>query len=74
MELGFSCRYLLDALRAADTEYVKISLISPLTSILISGVPQAEGEQNESQKEKTDKTEEKTRASFVFLVVPMRMV
>lgn len=65
MEIGFHCRYLLDALRAADTEYINISLVSPLSPILIEPVKSEEEEKEKEEKEK--------KADFIFLVVPIRM-
>ena len=35
IEIGFNCRYLLESLRAATTEKVRIKLISPLMSMTI---------------------------------------
>lgn len=35
IEIGFNCRYLLDALRAVDVSNIKLSLTSPLMSMII---------------------------------------
>lgn len=35
IEIGFNCRYLLDALRAVDTDKIKLSLTSSLMSMII---------------------------------------
>ncbi len=35
IEMGFNCRYMLDALRACDSEKVKISMSTPLMSMII---------------------------------------
>lgn len=35
IEIGFNCRYLLDSLRAATTENVRLKMISPLMSMTI---------------------------------------
>ncbi len=44
IEIGFNCRYLLDALRSCDAEDIKLSLSSPLMSMLIE--PKDENEDN----------------------------
>ena len=36
LRIGFNCRYLLEALRACDHEYIKLSLVSPLVSMVIT--------------------------------------
>lgn len=43
--IGFNCRYLIDAFRSADSERVKITLNSPLMSIIIE--PDGECAENE---------------------------
>ncbi len=58
--IGFNCRYLLDALKAADGEQVKITLDGPLKSIIILPVP-AENE------------DEKKDGSFLYMVSPVKM-
>ena len=45
IEIGFSCRYLLDCLRACKCEKVRLSLASPLISMLVEPA-----EENESEK------------------------
>ena len=42
--IGFNCKFLLDALRASDGEYIKIDLSTPLVSIVISADQKTEGE------------------------------
>jgi len=36
LKIGFNCRYLLDALRACDSEYIRLALVSPLVSMVIT--------------------------------------
>lgn len=36
MKIGFNCRFLLDALRACDHEYIKLSMVSSLVSMVIT--------------------------------------
>ncbi|MFA6947560.1 MAG: DNA polymerase III subunit beta [Eubacteriales bacterium] len=35
IDIGFNCRFLLDAVRCADTESIKLSLTSPLMSMVV---------------------------------------
>ncbi|MGM9648111.1 MAG: DNA polymerase III subunit beta [Eubacteriales bacterium] len=56
--IGFNCRYLLDALKAADGEKVRITLDGPLKSIVIYPVP----------NEDSPKDEE-----FLYMVSPVKM-
>jgi len=35
LQIGFNCRYLLDALRSTDVDYLKLSMSSPLMSMVI---------------------------------------
>jgi len=56
IELGFNCRFLIDALRSCDTEKVKLSMSSPIMSMVIEA-PDSE-------------TSEDSR--FLMLVVPMK--
>lgn len=44
IEIGFSCRYLIDSIKACKTEKVKLSLASPLISMLMEP---AENKKNE---------------------------
>jgi DNA polymerase-3 subunit beta len=38
IEIGFNCRYLLDAIRCCETEQIKLSMSTPLMSMLIEPV------------------------------------
>ena len=79
LDIGFNCRYVLDALRAANTERIKLSLVSQLMAMVIEPVKEEEsaGEQKEDgsdgakAKKKRDTGVESE--SFIFLVVPIRM-
>ncbi len=44
IEIGFSCRYLLDCLRACKCEKVRLSLASPLISMLVEPAEEIENE------------------------------
>ncbi len=57
IKIGFNCRFLLDAIRAADAETVKIALSTPLMGVSITDAderPEDEGD-------------------FLFFVMPVRM-
>ncbi len=57
IRIGFNCRFLLDAVRAADAETVKIALSTPLMGVAITDAderPEDEGD-------------------FLFFVMPVRM-
>ena len=41
---GFNCRYLLEALRACDDEQLRLSLSSPLMSMIIEGAEEKDEE------------------------------
>ena len=60
------CRYLIDALRAADCKKIKISLVSPLVSIVME--PQYSQEEVQAYEKEGIRKE-----SFLFLVVPVRL-
>lgn len=57
IDIGFNCRYLLEALKTASTDKVKLKLISPLMSMTV--LPSDE-EADENNK-------------FLYLVLPVRM-
>lgn len=56
--VGFNCRYILDALKSADSENVKLSLTSPLMAVIISSA---------DEKKDEDKTD------YLYIVSPVRM-
>lgn len=58
LTIGFNCRYFLDALKSADSEKIKISMISPLMSVVITSADE------EKDEEKTD---------YLYMVCPVRM-
>lgn len=66
IEIGMHCRYLIDALRAADCKKIKISLVSPLVSIVME--PQYSQEEVQAYEKEGIRKE-----SFLFLVVPVRL-
>lgn len=43
IDIGFNCRYLLDAVRACGVDTLKLSLISPLMSMIIESAEPQEG-------------------------------
>lgn len=63
LTIGFNCRYFLDALKSADSEKIKISMISPLMSVVITAA--------EGKDEKKNENEEKT--DYLYMVCPVRM-
>ena len=79
LDIGFNCRYVLDALRAANTERIKLSLVSQLMAMVIE--PAKDEECTEEKKEDgSDGAKAKKKRdtgveseSFIFLVVPIRM-
>ena len=59
IKIGFNCRFLLDAVRAADAETVKIELSSPLMGVSITDANASERAEDEGD--------------FLFFVMPVRM-
>lgn len=57
--IGFNCRYLLDALKAADGQIVNITLNSPLMSIVITPVAAEDAEPSDED--------------FLYMVCPVKM-
>ena len=57
--IGFNCRYLLDALKAADGQMVSITLNNPLMSIVINRV--------------VDPNEEPDGEDYLYMVCPVKM-
>jgi len=68
--IGFNCRYLLDALRAADCEKVQLSMTTALMSLLITGI-ESDSESESDEKEKID--ESSVHDEFLFVVMPVRL-
>ncbi len=58
IKIGFNCRFLLDAMRAADTDRIKIALSTPLMGISIT---------------KAEDADECGEHEFLFFVMPVRM-
>lgn len=63
--IAFNCKYLLDALRAISDDRVKLSLATPLMSVLIE--PAEKKEEQEEQEEKKDE------GRFLYMVCPVKM-
>lgn len=63
--IAFNCKYLLDALRAIGDEKVKISLSTPLMSILI--------EPAEKREEEAEEEEKQDEGRFLYMVCPVKM-
>ena len=63
--IAFNCKYLLDALRAISDDKVKISLSTPLMSILIEPVEKKEGEEESEEK--------KDEGKFLYMVCPVKL-
>ena len=61
IEIGFNCRFLLDALRAISEDKIRLSMSTPLMSMVIE----------KAEKEETDENEEK--GSFLYMVCPVKM-
>jgi len=59
LKIGFNCRYLLDALRSCDAEYVKATLSSAYIGILLENGDEDDGEGEHD--------------NFTFLVQPINM-
>ena len=63
IEIGFNCRFLLDAMRVCDTEYIKLALNSPLMSMTIEP----------DFTMKPDEAENYENKRFLLLVLPVRL-
>ena len=73
LKIGFNCRYLLDALRACDSEYIRLALVSPLVSMVITADEDKMTEDEiaafEKKKENTGIISEK----YTHLAVPCHL-
>lgn len=67
--IGFNCRYVLDALRGADSEKIRISMTSALMSVVITSADAPE-EAAEGEAKDTGKT---VKTDFLYMVCPVRM-
>ncbi len=61
--IGFNCRHIMDSLRSADSEKIRIGLNSPLMSMVITSAD----EKTEEEKAKEGSTD------FLYLASPVRM-
>lgn len=65
--IGFSCRFLLDALRAVTDEKICISLGTPLMSIIIEEDPdKPENEESENEKKEDE-------GKYLYMVCPVKL-
>jgi DNA polymerase-3 subunit beta len=61
--IAFNCKYLLDALRSITDDKVKLSLATPLMSVLIEPV----------EKREEDGKEQQDEGRFLYMVCPVKM-
>ncbi len=73
LNIGFSCRYMLDALRVCNTEYIKIAFVSPLVSAVIRADEKKQTEDEAKAIEKKKETSGVMSEEFIHLVVPLHM-
>ncbi|MCL2212263.1 MAG: DNA polymerase III subunit beta [Oscillospiraceae bacterium] len=82
--IGFNCRFLLDALKAATGEVVKLTMQTPSTSMLITPVEDAtpptdaeDGDPTEpetsTETPETAPQKEEIQEKFLYMVFPVRM-
>ncbi len=57
IRIGFNCRFLLDAVRAADSDVIKITLSTPLMGVAITDAEKREDDEGD----------------YLFFVMPVRM-
>ena len=55
--IGFNCRYFLDALKSADSEKIKLSMVGPLMGVVITSA---------DEKEEND-------SDYLYIVSPVRL-
>ena len=55
--IGFNCRFFLEALKSADSEKIKISMVGPLMGVVITSAD----EKNEDNSE------------YLYIVSPVRL-
>lgn len=68
LTIGFNARYLADALRAATGERIRLTLSTPLMSMVIQPQPEEEPEgENTEGKEKED------NGNFIYVISPMKI-
>lgn len=63
LEIGFNCRYLLDALKAVPTEEVMLELSNSLSPIVFTP----------TETDKTGENEEKRPFDYSYMVLPVRL-
>lgn len=63
LEIGFNCRYLLDALKAVPTEYVQLELSNSLSPIVFTP----------TETDRNGSNEEKIAYNYAYMVLPVRL-
>lgn len=63
LEIGFNCRYLLDALKAIPTEYVTLELSNSLSPIVFTP----------TEADRSGSNEEKRSYDYAYMVLPVRL-
>ena len=63
LEIGFNCRYLLDALKAVPTEEVMLELSNSLSPIVFTP----------TEKDRIGENSEKTVYDYAYMVLPVRL-
>ena len=61
--IGFNCRFLLDALRAISEEKIRLSMSTPLMSMVIEKADTNEAEEDEKEE----------KGSYLYMVCPVKM-
>ena len=73
LKIGFNCRYLLDALRACDNETIRLALVSPLVSMVITADEAHLTEDEIAEREKKREHIGVLRESYTHLAVPCHL-
>lgn len=73
LKIGFNCRYLLDALRACDTEHIRLALVSPLVSMVITADEERMTEDEIAEQEKKRERLGLLGEKYTHLAVPCHL-
>ncbi len=73
LKIGFNCRYLLDALRACDSEYITLALVSPLVSMVITADEERMTEEEIAAQEKKRENTGLISERYLHLAVPCHL-
>ncbi|MBE6637872.1 MAG: DNA polymerase III subunit beta [Ruminococcaceae bacterium] len=65
LTIGFNCRFLLDALRSISEDKIRLSMSTPLMSMVI--------EKAETENESEDDKKESEKGSYLYMVCPVKM-